>query len=103
MQPIPEVGFNLPQRIIKNIFYNRNEKIFISHDAYLKRNAEIRSIIQQSAAQCRVKVLDPSLLLCKGKECISEYQGRPIYRDSDHLSEHGNKLLIPMFKEAFNP
>jgi hypothetical protein len=50
-----------------------------------------------------VKVLDPSLILCKGKECISEYQGRPIYRDSDHLSEHGNKLLIPMFKEAFNP
>ncbi len=103
VQPIPEVGFNLPQRIIKNIFYNRNEKIFISYDAYVKRNGEIRTIIQQSAAQCQVKVLDPSLMLCKGKECISEYQGRPIYRDSDHLSEHGNKLLTPMFKEAFNP
>ncbi len=42
VQPIPEVGFNLPQRIIKNVFYKRNEKIFISHDAYLKRSGEIR-------------------------------------------------------------
>ncbi len=41
-----EVGFNLPQRIIKNVFYKRNEKIFISHDAYLKRSGEIRKIIQ---------------------------------------------------------
>ncbi|RKG53024.1 acyltransferase [Acinetobacter cumulans] len=103
VQPIPEVGFNLPQRIIKNVFYNRNEKIFISHDAYLKRSGEIRKIIQESAAQCQAKVLDPALLLCKGNECISEYKGRPIYRDGDHLSEYGNKLLVPMFKQAFNP
>lgn len=103
MQPIPEVGFNLPQRIIKNVFYKRNEKIFISHDAYLKRSGEIRKIIQESATQCQAKVLDPALLLCKGNECISEYKGRPIYRDGNHLSEYGNKLLIPMFKEFLNP
>ena len=79
VQPIPEVGFNLPQRIIKNVFYKRNEKIFISHDTYLKRSGEIRKIIQESAEQCQAKVLDPALHLCKGNECISEYKGRPIF------------------------
>ncbi len=42
-----------------------------------------------------MKVLDPSIILCKTGQCISEYKGRPIYRDGDHLSEYGNKLLIP--------
>ncbi|WP_426148754.1 SGNH hydrolase domain-containing protein [Polaromonas sp. DSR2-3-2] len=27
--------------------------------------------------------------------------GRPLYFDDDHLSEYGNKLLVPMFAEVF--
>ena len=34
---------------------------------------------------------------------LSIYKNRPIYRDADHLSEYGNKVLTPMFKDALNP
>lgn len=99
VQPIPELGFNAPERIIKNAFYGRTEKLSISYDSYLKRAGELRKIIDKSANKCGVKVLDPSKILCKSNECISTYKNRPIYRDGDHLSEYGNKLLVPMFKQ----
>ena len=103
IQPIPELGFNAPQKIIKNSFYGENEKTSISYDSYLKRAGEIRKIINKSANKCSVQVLDPSKILCKSNECISTYKNRPIYRDGDHLSEYGNKLLTPMFKNILNP
>jgi peptidoglycan/LPS O-acetylase OafA/YrhL len=100
IQPIPELGFNAPQKIIKNSFYGRNEKTSISYDSYLSRSEEIRKIINRSANKCNVEVLDASKILCKNNECISTYKNRPIYRDGDHLSEYGNKLLTPMFKDT---
>ena len=98
VQPIPELGFNAPKRVIKNSFYSY-EKTSISYSSYLKRSGETRKIINESAKKCNVKVLDPSKILCQNNECISTYKNRPIYRDGDHLSEYGNKLLVPMFKE----
>lgn len=100
IQPIPELGFNAPKRVIKNEFYNSNKETSISYRDYLRRSEKTRKIINRSAVDCNVKVLDPSKILCKTGKCISEYKGRPIYRDGDHLSEYGNKLLKPMFKEV---
>jgi hypothetical protein len=54
-----------------------------------------------AAAQCGVKILDPLPYLCQDGRCWGSKDGRPIYYDDDHLSEYGNKLLVPMFKEVF--
>ena len=100
IQPVPELGFNAPKKIVKDSFVGVNIKTSISYDSYLSRSKEVRKIINRSATQCNVQVLDPSKILCKNGECIFTYKNRPIYRDGDHLSEYGNKLLVPMFKEA---
>ena len=44
-----------------------------------------------------------SKVLCPKNECKSLQNGRPLYRDADHMSENGNKILTPMFKDALNP
>ncbi|WP_283669432.1 SGNH hydrolase domain-containing protein [Escherichia coli] len=46
-------------------------------------------------------MLDPLPYLCHDGRCWGSKDGRPIYFDDDHLSEYGNKLLVPMFKEIF--
>ena len=101
IQPIPELGFNAPKRIFNNIVHQLDERTSIPYEQYLSRTQSIRDMIKKSADQCNVTVLDPTDILCKDGECIAEHQGRPIYRDGDHLSEYGNKILQPMFKEAF--
>lgn len=100
VQPVPEFPYNIPKTIAKDMLINTNNLISYSYEDYLDRSKEVRNIINNSARKCGAKILDPAEILCKTGECISKYKGRVIYRDGDHLSEYGNKLLTPMFKEA---
>jgi hypothetical protein len=40
--------------------------------------------------------------MCDDKNCYADLNGRPMYFDDDHLSEFGNKVLVPMFSEILN-
>jgi hypothetical protein len=55
-----------------------------------------------SRAQCGIKILDPTAYLCRNGNCYGSQNGRPLYHDDDHLSEFGNKLLMPLFKQVFD-
>lgn len=101
--PIPEFPINIPKTVTKSLLFDQNNSVVLTYDSYLKRSLKVRDIIKNSAKACRVETLDPAQVLCPANECISTYQDRPIYRDGDHLSEYGNKLLTPMFKAALNP
>ena len=50
----------------------------------------------------RVSVWDPFEVLCPaGQErCDALAQGRPLFFDGDHLSNHGNAYLLPSFLQA---
>lgn len=101
MQPTPELGFHVPKKIAKNLFFEQNKPTTISYQKYLQRNADIREAIERQSRKCGAQIIDPTEILCKSGECITQYKDRPIYRDGDHLSEYGNKLLTPMFKQIF--
>ena len=101
---IPEQGQNIPNIMAKQLYesgYIKDNSI--SLDQYLKRSNRVNSTLARIAHKCNAKILDPTQILCTTGKCISEYRGRPIYRDGDHLSEYGNKLLTPLFKEVINP
>lgn len=100
---IPEMGVNIPPLMARQIMiFNKILDNSIPYSEYQKRSSRMNKIIEDVAQKCGAKVLNPSIFLCTKDKCISEYQGRPIYRDGDHLSEYGNKLLVPMFKEYLN-
>ena len=44
-----------------------------------------------------VGVWDPMPVLCPGATCSVSEQGRPLFFDGDHLSGHGNQVLVPSF------
>ncbi|MCU4539385.1 acyltransferase family protein [Acinetobacter bereziniae] len=98
-QPIPEMGRDIPKTMSRlQLINQKNIDLSLPSDKYYKDNIEIRKIINDSAKQCGVTVLDPAEILCKKSKCIAQYNNRPIYQDGDHLSEYGNKLLTPLFK-----
>lgn len=99
--PIPEMGFDVPETMAKQVlFQHKRNDLSISFATYQARVGKVNAILGRVAAQCGAHILNPSATLCKTGKCIAEYQGRPIYRDGDHLSEYGNKLLTPMFRSA---
>jgi len=44
-----------------------------------------------------VYVWDPLPPLCPGQVCSASQSGRPLFFDGDHLSAHGDLLLLPDF------
>lgn len=43
----------------------------------------------------------PLPYLCHNDRCCGSRDGHPLYRDDNHLTETGNKVLAPMFAEVF--
>lgn len=102
VRPIPEMGVNVPKTLARNILFGRgHEDIKISLEEYHQRHDFVWQAQDQAAEQCGVKILNPLPYLCDDEFCYGSRNGRPLYFDDDHLSEYGNKYLIPMFEQVF--
>jgi hypothetical protein len=102
MRPIPEVIVNPPIEVARNILFGRgDEDIKITLKAYHERNKLVWEAQDEAAEKCGVKILNPLPYLCDEQYCYGSKNGRPLYFDDDHLSEYGNKFLVPMFEEVF--
>ncbi|MEY8211844.1 MAG: acyltransferase family protein [Gammaproteobacteria bacterium] len=101
-RPIPEMGINVPDALSRNILFGQpNKDIKIPISEYHLRNKFIWSSQNEIASECGIKILNPLPYLCDKNYCYGSKGGHPLYFDDDHLSEHGNKFLIPMFQQIF--
>lgn len=103
VQPIPDIEKDIPRTLSRELMQGKQPDLAISKASYEAKTAKIRKMIQETAYACHATVLDPAQTLCASGRCIATYQSRPIYTDGNHLSEYGNKLLVPMFKQALHP
>ena len=74
-----------------------------SRSHYHARNDFVRGVMQEAAEHCGAKLLDPVPYLCDANSCYGAREGIPLYVDDDHLSMHGNRLLLPLFAQIFTP
>lgn len=100
VRPIPELGIDVPQTA-RGMVWGQFSDTSISLESYHQRNAFVWAAQDAAREQCGVKILDPLPYLCPQGQCLGIKNGRPVYFDDDHLSEYGNKLLVPMFAEVF--
>lgn len=102
VRDIPEMGVDVARTMKRALMFGKPApQISISLEEYHARHKVVWAAQDAAAAQCGVKILDPLPYLCHDGRCWGSKDGRPIYYDDDHLSEYGNKLLVPMFKEVF--
>lgn len=101
VRPIPEMGINVPKTMARAMALGRYREVSISLTEYHQRNAFIWAAQDAARDRCGVNILDPLPYLCHDGICYGSKDGRPLYYDDDHLSEYGNKLLVPMFATIF--
>ena len=101
VRPTPEMGFDVPRTLSRRMAWGRTADVSIPIEEYRKRNSWIWAAQDTARNQCGVRILDPSAYLCDKQRCFGSKNGMPLYYDDDHLSEYGNKLLVPMFSEMF--
>ncbi|SEJ50504.1 acyltransferase family protein [Frateuria terrea] len=58
------------------------------------------AILQKVAAQTGVELIDPHKALCSGKHCSIVLNGHALYRDEQHLTVTGSKLVSSAFSDA---
>ena len=101
VRPIPEMGIDVPKVMSRAMFLGQHKEISISLADYHKRHAFVWAAQDAAHDRCGVQILDPLPYLCWDGRCHGAKDGRSLYYDDDHLSEFGNKLLMPMFAPVF--
>lgn len=96
----PEFAFSVPKKLSRTLLYNHNaQDIKIPLQEYVSKNQLIWKAQKRAEKQCGVKILDTTPYLCDNEYCYGSKDKRPLYFDGNHLSEYGNRFLIPMFNE----
>ncbi len=62
-----------------------------------QRRVALDTLERIAAPRPEVRVWDPFPILCPSDPCTAIRDGRPVFFDGDHLSGHGNELLLPSF------
>lgn len=101
MRPIPEMGVSIPKVLSRRVGLGMMEDFSVSLAEYQRRNDWVWKAQDRAREQCGVEILDPTKYLCRDGRCYGSMNRQPLYFDNNHLSEYGNKLLVPMFRDAF--
>lgn len=101
VRPTPEMPVDVPTRIGRGMLLGKERSYSLALDDYHKRQAFVWAMQDEVVERCGARLLDPLPYLCADGICPSADNGRPLYRDGDHLSEFGNRRLVPMFRKIF--
>ncbi|MCG9023967.1 acyltransferase [Laribacter hongkongensis] len=99
--PVPEMPVDVPRAMARQLIASQPVGVSISQADYFSRHNEARMMLGRVARKCGANILDPMEYLCDGIRCYGNAANQPIYMDDDHLSDSGNKKLIPMFEKIF--
>jgi len=101
LRPIPEMPANVPKIMGRESLMGHSVEVKLSRVEYEKRHAFTWSMQDEAVSRCGVKILNPLPYLCDEVFCYGGEGGVPLYVDDDHLSERGNRKLIPLFAQVF--
>ena len=107
VKPVPEMGWNIPNMLIKlkQITGEDYPQIYVPYAHYLQRNKKVLDLFKKLAkeaktAQQKLHFIDPAQEICdpKAERCYAVRNKEIYYYDDDHLSQAMTHRLIPLFQ-----
>ena len=98
--PVPEVGFNVPRRILnlmkeKKLENLNNAKsiknLSTSYEVYINRTKDSFNLLNK--LNNKISKIYPHQIFCDQKRCYTILNSQILYSDSNHLSLSGSKLI----------
>ena len=102
--PVPEVGYDVPTTLARVAMARRPLDSFTRpFRLYEKRQAFIFQALDGLGQSDGLVRIYPHERLCDATRCIVSADGKPLYRDDDHLSLAGADYVAPLFDSVFEP
>lgn len=101
LRPVPEMLVNVPKSVGREVLLGRSVEVRLAITEYRERHAFTWKMQDEAVEQCGARILDPIPYLCDDTFCYGSKDGLPLYVDDDHLSERGNRRLVPLFAQMF--
>lgn len=95
-------GDRVPQQATVQSLHRQGGPVYgPSLAAHREAQAAVDAALQRMADEGLVTLLDPAPLLCDDTQgCLVAEQGRPLYRDRHHLTDHAALRMAPLFGSA---
>ena len=100
--PIPEVGFDVPTTLARNLWFRRGFQIEPTRDAFMQRQRFVLDTLTDLESQFAFVLIRPDRILCDDRRCSVGTDDRPLYVDDNHLSITGARSLQPLFERALS-
>jgi hypothetical protein len=100
--PVPEAGWNVPD-YLSRYYFSDAESVFYSstastsHEVFKARNKRAINALDGVQTNANLIRVFPENLFCDNdipERCITQKDGVIFYRDDDHLSDEGNRLIV---------
>ncbi len=96
--PVPEAGWNVPLHLARELEQGRTRAVplSVSYEVVRARLRNARVELDRLPDHPRVIRLRPESLFCDTLlpgRCVVQMNGRPLYRDEDHLNDFGAAIL----------
>ncbi len=100
--PIPEVGVNVPDALLRQHY--RGEPLAQTMDAsgFYNRQSVVLNTLSSLEPNARLLVIMPHERLLSGDRVKVMEDGKPLYRDDDHLSGPGASYIGDVLAPIFN-
>ncbi len=102
LRPLPEMPVDVPRAMTRAAQLGRPAGVATALTTYHQRQAYVWAAQEKAQTTCGAHLLDPLPHLCDGKFCQGADADKPRYYDDNHLTETGNRRLVPLFATAFD-
>ncbi|MEX3019848.1 acyltransferase family protein [Kluyvera sp. STS39-E] len=102
LSPIPDYPYDVVFMSSRYAMVGSPILIKVDISTYRRRSEDIDASLKlMSSNNNKIHILYPSAYLCDNEYCYGSLNGVPIYRDSNHLTNTGNKVLVDLFKKIW--
>ncbi len=104
LKPVPEMGIDIPRTLARRVMILPAQPLpALAHPLaeYEVRQKVVLETLARAHAECGIGVIDTPAALCADGTCQSHDGAEVFYFDDNHLSEAGNKKLVPLLKAIF--
>lgn len=93
---LPEVGWSVPSQLARAKWFGYPAPSGPTREAYWARQKPVMEIFARLKVNNDFHVLEVAPIFCPESRCLVEHRGVPLYRDDDHLSNHGAQFATQL-------